>query len=164
MALDMLFVDPMRSPVSQTGLPAPEIAALQELQDTLTRLHERVIRLRCENPPKVTRAQAFVYLEAQTNKLAARSVEAGGTESGWPDPGDVFAGGDQVDGLREAVEELTRPDAPYPLALPPGCWLLPSANFDVFAAGRLYNGKLSAGSEASVVVVGAIPGGERSAR
>lgn len=148
MALDMLFADPA-SVAPSVSPPSPSALSpivLQDLRASLERLHEYVIRLRCEDPAKGTRSGAFAYLQAQTDKLAARSAEAGGTERGWPDPGDVLADGDQIDGLRNAVGEVIRLDAPYPVPLPPGCWLLPTANFDVFAAGRLYNGKVAPAS------------------
>ena len=109
----------------------------------LTRLHEYIIRLRCEDPPKGTREQAFTYLRTQIGKLKALSVAAGGTEDGWPDPSDAFGDSEQINGLRLDAVELMCPDASYPVPLPPGCVLLPEANFDVFAAGRLYNGKIS---------------------
>lgn len=81
----------------------------------LERLHTYVIRLRCGDPPKGTRAEALSYLARQIQKLAARSVEAGGTEGGWDDAADVLAGGDQILGLRAEMDEIARPDAPYPL-------------------------------------------------
>ena len=122
----------------------PTLLQLCDCRAELTRLHEYVIRLRCENPPRGTRDQAFAYLRSQTDKLKGWSLGIGGTVDGWPDPADAFADMDQITGLREALIELMRPDAPYPVPLPPGCVLLPEANFDVFAAGRLYNGKLIA--------------------
>lgn len=117
--------------------------ALEALRVELTRLHEYLIRLRCANPPKGSREQALAYQAKQIEKLAARSVDLGGTEDGWPDPADVFADGDQIKGLREGLAELSREDAPYPVPLPDGCQLLPTANFDPFEFGRLYNGKVS---------------------
>lgn len=110
----------------------------------LARLHDYIIRLRCENPAKRTRDQAFAYLQARIKLLAGLSVLAYGTEDGWPDPADAFADMDQITGLRHAFDELTRPDAPYPVPLPPGCVLLPEANFDPFEHGRLYNGRMTA--------------------
>ena len=156
MALDILFSPPSLFSPPVEAAPSVMIAStvLRDLNKDLERLHEYVVRLRCEDPPKGTRSQALVYLQAQTDKLAVQSASAGGTADGWPDPEDVFADGDQIAALREALAELTRPDAPYPALLPPGCWLLPTANFDVFAAGRLYNGKVSSmdngGKEAGV--------------
>ena len=112
-----------------------ETAALNSL---LTRTYETIIRLRCEDPPKTSRAAALTYVDAQVKKMVARSLAAGGTAEGWPDPSDVFADGDQIVGLRLALEELSA--GAYPMPLPTGCVLLPQVNFDVFAAGRLYNG------------------------
>ena len=83
------------------------------------------------------------WSSAGAGKLAARSVKIGGTENGWPDPADVFADGDQIEGLRQGLAELTAEGNPYPVPLPEGCVLLPQANFDPFAHGRLYNGKIS---------------------
>jgi len=74
-----------------------------------------------------------------------------GTKDGWDDPGDPFADGDQIIGLQLALEELSA--GPYPVLLPAGCILLPQANFDVFAAGRLYNGMVKT-SEASLSACG----------
>jgi len=74
------------------------------------------------------------------NKLAASSVAYGGTEDGWPDAADAFADRDQLTALREALAEVE--SGSYPVPLPAGCQLLPQANFDVFAAGRLYSGKV----------------------
>jgi len=120
-----------------------ELLAICDCRTEMTRLHEYLIRLRCENPPKGTRVQALAYQAKQIDKLAVRSVDLGETEDGWPDPADVFADGDQIKGLREGLAEMTRADAPYPLPLPDGCQLLPTANFDPFGFGRLYNGKVS---------------------
>ena len=119
------------------------LLTLCDCRAELSRLHDYLIRLRCENPPKGTRQQALAYQASQIEKMAARSVELGGTENGWPDPSDVFADGDQIEGLRQGLAELSRADAPYPVPLPEGCVLLPQANFDPFAHGRLYNGMIS---------------------
>jgi hypothetical protein len=121
----------------------PALLIVCECRAKTSRLHEYLIRLRVADPPKGCRAQAFAYQERQIDKLAARSVDVGGTKDGWPDPADVFAAGDQIKALREGLAELTRADAPYPLPLPDGCHLLPQANFDPFEFGRLYNGKVS---------------------
>lgn len=112
-----------------------ETAALNLL---LARTHEIIIRLRCEDPPKLSRANALAYVAAQVEKMAVRSLVVGGTGDGWPDPADTFAAGDQLTGLRMEMAELEA--GLYPIPLPAGCVLLPQANFDVFAAGRLYNG------------------------
>ncbi len=121
------------------------LLTLCDLRAELERLHGYIIRLRCSDPPKGSRAKAIRYQEQQIERLAARSVAFGGTGDGWDDPADVFADGDQLIGLRAALAELTRGDAPYPLPLPPGCTLLPTANFDPFEHGRLYNGMVSGG-------------------
>ena len=79
-------------------------------------------------------------MSKQIEKLAARAISIGGTADGWPDPLDVFADGHQIMGLWEALDEVEA--GPYPVALPVGCQLLPAANFDPFAVGRLYNGAI----------------------
>ena len=117
------------------------------LRADMTRLFDYGTRLRCADPPKGTRAQALRYQSQQIEKLAALSVESGGTADGWPDPGDPFAYGDQIAGLRVDLGELSRQDAPYPVPLPVGCTLLPQANFDPFEHGRYYSGKLITGEQ-----------------
>ena len=119
-----------------------DLLILCDCRSELTRLHEYIVRLRCEDPPRGSREKAFAYQGAQIEKLAGLSVSIGGTKSGWPAPADVFADMDQIEGLRQALTELTRADAPYPVPLPPGCRLLPQANSDPFAHGRYYSGKL----------------------
>ena len=111
------------------------------LQDRFALLSLRVTQLRCETPP-AGRSTSLAWLSRQIKKLAAESLALGGTAEGWPDPSDVFADMDQITALRHDLAELTRADAPYPVPLPPGCQLLPQANFDPFAHGRYYSGKL----------------------
>ena len=106
------------------------------------RLGEYAIWLRCENPPNGTREAALAWLSQQIKNLAAASLAFGGTGEGWPDGSDAFADMDQITTLRHDMAELTLADAPYPVPLPPGCQLLPQANFDPFAHGRYYSGKL----------------------
>ena len=115
----------------------PALLEIADIRAELSRLHEYIIRLRCEDPPNGTREKAFAYQAAQIEKLAARSVEIGGTEDGWPDS-DAFADNDQITGLRYALAEVEA--GPYPVPLPPGCVLLPQANFDPFAHGWRYDG------------------------
>ena len=100
------------------------------------------MNLRCSDPTKGTREAALAWLSQQIKKLAAASLAFGGTEAGWPDGSDVFADMDQITALGHDLAELTRADAPYPVPLPPGCRLLPQANFDPFVHGRYYSGKL----------------------
>lgn len=120
--------------------------ALTFCRSEFARLFEYIIRLRCDNPPKGTRAQALGYLEQQINAFAKKCDvrDADGTPTGFDDPQDPFAAGQHVLMLREGHAELTRPDAPYPMPLPEGCHLLPQANFNPFAHGRLYNGMVKA--------------------
>ena len=119
-----------------------DLLILCDCRSELVRLHEYIVRLRYEDPPRGPREKAFAYQGAQIEKLAGLSVSIGGTKSGWPDPADVFADMDQITALGHDLAELTRPDAPYPVPLPSGCRLLPQANFDPFAYGRYYSGKL----------------------
>jgi hypothetical protein len=118
------------------------LLTLTDLRSELYRLHDYLIRLRCEDPPKGTRKQALSYQAAQIEKLTARCIAFGGTADGWTDPGDDFADSDQIKSLRQALAEVE--SGPYPLPLPPGCKLLPEANFDPFEHDRLYNGARSA--------------------
>ncbi len=103
----------------------PALLALCDLRVELERLHGYIIRLRCSDPPRGSRAQAIRYQAQQIEKLAALSITFGGTEDGWGDPGDPFADGDQIIGLQLALEELSV--GPYPVPLPAGCVLLPQA-------------------------------------
>ena len=118
------------------------LLTLCDMRTGFIRLGEYAVRLRCENPPKATREAALAWLSQQIKKLAAASLAFGGTEEGWSDEADAFADMDQITALRCDLAELTRADAPYPVPLPPGCQLLPQANFDPFAHGRYYCGKL----------------------
>lgn len=152
MALDSLFVEtPSLAPsASFVGVAAPFVASvpslprLNALRAELGRLHGHIIRLRCEDPLKGTRANALEYQHRRITALAEDSVDAGGTEDGWPDPEEVLVSGDQIQGLRVELAELTAGD-PYPLPLPDGYSLLPVANFDLLSHGRLGNGKVSSG-------------------
>jgi len=116
---------------------------LLNLRAVLGKLNNRCVNLRCSDPTKDTREAALAWLSRQIKKLAAESLALGGTAEGWSDPSDVFADMDQITALRHDLAELTRADAPYPVPLPPGCQLLPQANFDPFAHGRYYSGKLT---------------------
>ena len=115
---------------------------LLNLRAVLVKLNNRCVNLRCSDPPKTTREAALAWLSQQIKKLAAASLAFGGTEEGWSDEADAFADMDQITALRHDLAELTRADAPYPVPLPPGCQLLPQANFDPFEHGRYYSGKL----------------------
>lgn len=119
-----------------------QLLALADCRYGFTRLCEYAVRLRCENPPRGTRAQAIAYQEKQIEKLAAISANFGGTEGGWPDPADVFADGDQLLILRLDLDEVRA--GPYPARLPEGCHLVPCANFNPFEHGRLYSGRVIA--------------------
>ena len=119
----------------------PTKASLVSMNADLAFLQERIIKARCHDPKTGTRADALGWLARQIEKLTAPSVEAGGTRDGWPDAGDPFSYGDQLTALRHGLAEVEQ--GPYPLPLPHDCTLLPQANFDVFAAGRLYNGAVS---------------------
>lgn len=101
------------NPAHSASVPSED--DLADLRAGLARLSEYAVRLRCEDPPKGTRAQALTYQAQQIEKLAALSASVGGTANGWPDPGDPFAYGDQITGLRVDLSDLTREDAPYPL-------------------------------------------------
>ena len=115
------------------------------LQDRFALISHRVIQLRCETPP-AGRSVSLAWLSQQIKKLAAASLAFGGTEEGWSDEADAFADMDQITALRHDLAELTRAEAPYPVPLPPGCQLLPQANFDPFEHGRYYSGKLLPGA------------------
>jgi len=128
----------------------PMLLALCDLCAEVERLHGYIIRLRCSDPMKGSRAQAIRYQAQQIEKLAGRSREVGGTADGWPDPADPFADEDQIIGLRAALDELEA--GPYPIPLPAGCVLVPQANFDVFAAGRLYNGMVKTAASKAVEI------------
>ncbi len=143
-----------REPIMR--LLASETALVSELD----RLHETVVKLRCTDPPKGSRSHALAWLGQAIEKLAARSVQAGGTESGWYDPDDEFADWDQLAGLRVALAELEA--GPYPIPLPEGCTLLPQANFNPFEHGRLYNGMVSA--TATYSANGSADGGSKDGR
>ena len=130
--------------INAINVVSPKVAALNA---ELERLHIYLIRLRCSDPPKGTRQDALAYVAAGIDKLAALSAEAGGTADGWDDPADEFADGDQITALRFGLAELA--GGPYPLPLPEGCTLLPQANFDALAYGRLYNGKPVSGNRIS---------------
>ena len=134
------------------------LLALADLRSGFLRLCERIITLRCTDPPKGTRAQALAWLGREIEKLADGCWESGRGLGrlndageimeimGFDDPGDPF-GGAQIQYLRCELTELTREDAPYPVPLPEGCWLLPQANFDPFEHGRLYNGGIIENSQ-----------------
>ena len=157
MALETLFSPPCTNQGGLAGIGDPKQGLHEELSDPvdlslldaemldaeIMRLSQYIIRLRCGDPPKGTWAQALVYLTTKLNALTTLSVSTGGTEDGWPDTNDPFAAGDQIKTLWEDLEELQA--GPYPMPLPPDCRLLPEANFDPFAAGRLYNGKINNG-------------------
>ena len=129
------------------------LLALADLRAGYLLLCDRVITLRCTDPPKGTRAGALSWLGREIDKLAdgcwASGLGLGRVSStgemqevmGFDDPGDPF-GGAQIQHLRHELAELTRDDAPYPVPLPEGGVLLPQANFDPFAHGRGYNGTL----------------------
>ena len=112
---------------------------LADLRAGLARLFDYAVRLRCEDPPKGTRAQALAYQAQQIEKLAALAASVGGTANGWPDPGDPFAYGDQITGLRVDLADLMRAQAPYPLG--------PMAD-DPFSANppRYYSGQAIGGT------------------
>ena len=112
------------------------LLTLCDLRAGAARLFDYGIRLRFSDPPKGTRAQALLYQSQQIEKLAALSGVAGGTADGWPDPGDPFAYGDQIAGLRVDLGELSRQDAPYPLGV---------LTADPFSMDppRLYSGRLA---------------------
>jgi len=116
-----------------------------ELNAALALTQDRIVTARCQDPKKGTRAAGLAWLARQVAAMTALSVEAGGTAGGWPDPGDPFAYGDQLTGLRADLAELSRAEAPYPVPLPAGCVLLPQANFDPFEHGRSYSGKVIGG-------------------
>ena len=130
------------------------LLALADLRSGFLRLCERIITLRCTDPPKGTRAQALAWLGREIEKLADGCWESGRGLGrlndageimeimGFDDPGDPF-GGAQIQYLRCELTEISREDAPYPVPLPEGCVLLPQANFDPFEHGRLYNGMIS---------------------
>lgn len=127
-----------------------ELLALCDLRAGAARLFDYGVRLRCQDPPKGTRAQAIRYQARQIEALAALAESAGltivgedGQAAGYADPSDPWA--DEVlVMLRQDLAELSREDAPYPVPLPEGCTLLPQANFDPFEARRNYAGKLLA--------------------
>ena len=112
---------------------------LADLRAGLARLFDYAVRLRCEDPPKGTRAQALAYQAQQIEKLAALAASVGGTANGWPDPGDPFAYGDQITGLRVDLADLMRAEAPYPVG--------PMAD-DPFSANppRYYSGQAIGGT------------------
>ncbi len=131
------------------------LLALADLRAGFLRLCERIITLRYQEPPRGIRAQALTWLGREIDKLADGCWESGlglGRLNdrgkileimGFDDPGDPF-GGAQIQHLRCELAEISREDAPYPVPLPEDCVLLPQANFDPFAHGRLYNGKIIA--------------------
>lgn len=170
MALDSLFVEtPSLAPsAASVGVPAPFMAQdpssvssvpslprRNALRVELGRLHGHIIRLRCEDPNRGTRANALEYQRRRIVALAEDSVDAGGTEDGWPDPEDDLADGDQIQGLRVELAELIAGEV-YPLALSEGCSLLPVANFDLLGHGRLGNGRLGNGKVSSGGLMGGL--------
>ena len=129
--------------IDRTPTCEPSGEEIGLLQDRFALLSLRVIQLRCETPP-AGRSTSLAWLSRQIKKLAAASLAFGGTENGWSDPADVFADMDQIEGLRQALAELTADGNPYPVPLPEGCVLLPQPNFDPFAYSRRYNGAVIA--------------------
>lgn len=122
------------------------LLSLCDLRAAAERLLGYSVRLRCEDPAKGTRAQALAYQGKQIVKLGTLAevsglavLDAEGAATGYTDPADPFAA-NVLDMLREDLAELHA--GPYPVPLPDGCELTPAANFDAFAAGRLYNGKV----------------------
>ncbi len=134
---------PLDGPLRPSVAATPSLPRLNALRAELNRLHCHIVRLRCEEPPKVTRSAALAYVDQRITRLAADSVDAGGTEDGWHDPEELLVSGDQIRALREELAEIAAKDAPYPLCLPDGCRLLPAPDFDLLGSGRLGNGKLS---------------------
>ena len=141
---DIALKDPRRVLTSELMSALREnkgkLLTLADLRAGFSLLSERMIMLRCQEAPKGTRVQALTWLFQQIEKLAAQSVSIGGSEDGWPDPFDVFAANDQIAALRHDLVELET--KPYPVPLPEGCRLIPTANFDPFEHGRYYSGAL----------------------
>ncbi len=123
------------------------LLALADARAEFTRLFDMIVRLRCEDPKKGTRAAALAYVAAQIGRLGDAVLAAGlgvgeeadGSPAGFDDPCDPMEE-DHLWMLREDLDELTA--GPYPVPLPPGCRLLPKANFDPFEHGRLCNGRM----------------------
>ena len=119
------------------------LARVSALRSEFTRLSDYMVRLRCGYPPNGDRAQAFRYLSRQIEAFGKKcDIQSKDSQQAGFDDGDDPWGGEQLLMLRHDLAELTRADAPYPVPLPEGCALLPQANFDPFAHGRLYNGMI----------------------
>jgi hypothetical protein len=73
-------------------------------------IDERTCLMRFENPPKGTREEGLRYI----GKMLAQFADMCDLPEGYTDPGDIFADC-ALDTLRHEFEELTRPDAPYPV-------------------------------------------------
>ena len=113
---------------------------LPAIRSRVERLFGLMVRARCESPKKATRESVRAYIQQEIQKLEKQLDGCGG----YLDPLDPWSG-DTLQMLQADLAELTRPDAPYPVPLPPGCQLLPQANFDPFEHGRYYSGKLLSG-------------------
>ncbi len=102
----------------------PDESVLMDLRARVARLFDYGTRLRCQDPPEGTRAQALRYQAQQIEKLAALAESAGlmivgpdGADAGYADPSDPWA--DEVlVMLRADLAELSRADAPYPVPPP----------------------------------------------
>lgn len=102
----------------------PDESVLMDLRARVARLFDYGTRLRCQDPPKGTRAQALRYQAQQIEKMAALAESAGlmivgpdGAVAGYADPSDPWA--DEVlVMLRADLAELSRADAPYPVPPP----------------------------------------------
>ena len=121
--------------------PPPALADVGEelpaLRSRVERLFGLMVRARCESPKKGTWENVCAYIQQEIQKLEKQLDGCGG----YLDPLDPWSG-DTLLMLQADWAELTREDAPYPVPLPPGCQLLPQANFDPFEHGRYYSGKL----------------------
>ena len=126
------------------SVPAAALADVDEelpaIRSRVERLFGLMVRARCESPKKATRESVRAYIQQEIQKLEKQLDGCGG----YLDPLDPWSG-DTLQMLQTDWTELTRADAPYPVPLPPGCQLLPQANFDPFEHGRYYSGKLLSG-------------------
>jgi len=121
--------------------PEPPLADVGEelpaLRSRVERLFGLMVRARCESPKNGTWENGCAYIQQEIQKLEKQLDGCGG----YLDSLDPWSG-DTLLMIQADWAELTRPDAPYPVPLPPGCQLLPQANFDPFEHGRYYSGKL----------------------
>lgn len=113
--------------------PIPQAAGgTESLRLGFAKAHRQIIYLRCnEDNGRQTRGELLHAVASGISRLTMKCD----LPDGYSDPSDEFADG-AMKALRLDFEELRA--GSYPVPLPPGCVLLPNANFDPFEHGRTY--------------------------